>query len=304
MRRIVLLALGVALAAARPAAAQTPSSATHREVSVPGLDKPVDIVVDHWGIAAHLRRQRPRRLLPAGLQRRARPALADRPVAQARPGPALRQLRARPMSPRTAPRGSSSIAATWPPSGRPTAPDARGGRGLRRRRQRLCGRGAAPASAPLPVEFKLTASQPELWSAEDVVRIRSHAPGLQRRLRGRPRPGGLRRRASPPTACAASWSRPTPPVVPAGLDPCVVPADVLKDYVLATEAVSFDAARPRRPRRPRPTPHLADLADERRGRGLQQLGDRARRAPPPAARSWPTIRTARWACRRCATSST
>src|SRR6185312_10518445 len=29
--------------------------------------------------------------------------------------------------------------------------------------------------------------------------------------------------------------------VPAGLDPCVVPADVLKDYLLATEQVSFEA---------------------------------------------------------------
>src|SRR5579859_6036738 len=28
---------------------------------------------------------------------------------------------------------------------------------------------------PLPVEFKLTASQPEAWAAEDVLRIRSHA---------------------------------------------------------------------------------------------------------------------------------
>ena len=31
---------------------------------------------------------------------------------------------------------------------------------------------------PLPVEFRLTGSRPELWSPEDVVRIRSH--GLTR----------------------------------------------------------------------------------------------------------------------------
>jgi len=42
--------LGV-LAFASSAAAQTPSSASHREAAVPGLDKPVDIVVDQWGIA-------------------------------------------------------------------------------------------------------------------------------------------------------------------------------------------------------------------------------------------------------------
>ena len=28
---------------------------------------------------------------------------------------------------------------------------------------------------PLPVEFKLTASKPEMWGLEDVLRIRSHA---------------------------------------------------------------------------------------------------------------------------------
>ena len=35
---------------------------------------------------------------------------------------------------------------------------------------------------PLPVEFKLTASQPELWRPEDVVRIRSHADRKSTRL--------------------------------------------------------------------------------------------------------------------------
>ena len=48
--------------------------------------------------------------------------------------------------------------------------------------------------------------------------------------------------ASRPTRCAASWSRPHTPAVPEGLDPCVVPADVLKDYCSATEPVSFEAA--------------------------------------------------------------
>ena len=93
---------------------------------------------------------------------------------------------------------------------------------------------------PLPVEFKLTASQPETWAAEDILRIRSHAlvsnvssevaraqvactAGLHADL--------LRRTLSPAHT----------PVVPAGLDPCVVPADVLKDYLLATEPVSFEA---------------------------------------------------------------
>ncbi len=92
----------------------------------------------------------------------------------------------------------------------------------------------------LPIEFKLTASQPEAWGPQDVLRIRSHAlvsnvasevaraqvvcaAGL-----GADR---LRRKLEPAHT----------PVVPGGLDPCVVPADVLKDYLLATGTVSFEA---------------------------------------------------------------
>jgi penicillin amidase len=96
-------------------------------------------------------------------------------------------------------------------------------------------------SKPLPVEFKLTASAPDDWKAEDVVRIRSHAlvsnvtsevararvvcaAGLAAdRLRRKIEPEGHRM------------------VVPKGLNPCDVPADVLKDYLLATKAVEFGA---------------------------------------------------------------
>ncbi|HEX4712937.1 penicillin acylase family protein [Phenylobacterium sp.] len=93
---------------------------------------------------------------------------------------------------------------------------------------------------PLPVEFKLTASRPELWDPEDVLRIRSHA--LVSNVTSEV--------ARAQVACAADLSadrlrRKLEPahttVVPAGLDPCVVPADVLKDYLLATGAVSFEA---------------------------------------------------------------
>lgn len=91
---------------------------------------------------------------------------------------------------------------------------------------------------PLPVEFALTGSQPELWSAEDVVRIRSH--GLTRNLasevaRARIACAGglaadrLRQRLQPPIALT----------LPAGLDPCSVPPQVLTDYRLGTEPVSF-----------------------------------------------------------------
>ncbi len=94
---------------------------------------------------------------------------------------------------------------------------------------------------PLPIEFKLTASQPDDWSAEDVVRIRSHA------LVSNVTSEVARARV----ACAAGIDadrlrRKIEPeghkmLVPQGLDPCDVPADVLKDYLLATKQVDFNA---------------------------------------------------------------
>jgi penicillin amidase len=94
---------------------------------------------------------------------------------------------------------------------------------------------------PLPVEFKLTGSLPEAWRADDVVRIRSHA--LVANV--------LSEVARARVACAAGLAadslrkRLEPPhqiKVPDGLDPCVVPADVLKDYSLGTEPVAFSPA--------------------------------------------------------------
>ncbi|MEO8115702.1 MAG: penicillin acylase family protein [Phenylobacterium sp.] len=91
---------------------------------------------------------------------------------------------------------------------------------------------------PLPVEFKLTASQPEPWRAEDVLRIRSHA--LVSNVASEV--------ARAQVACAAGIEadrlrRKVEPahklVTPKGLDPCDVPANVLKDYLLATMPVSF-----------------------------------------------------------------
>jgi penicillin amidase len=94
---------------------------------------------------------------------------------------------------------------------------------------------------PLPPEFTLTGSGPDDWKAEDVVRIRSHAlvsnitsevararvvcaGGLQAdRLRRKIEPQGHK------------------VTIPAGLNACDIPADVLKDYFLATKPVNFDA---------------------------------------------------------------
>ena len=93
---------------------------------------------------------------------------------------------------------------------------------------------------PLPEEFRIAGTTPDEWKPEDVVRIRSH--GLTRNadtevLRAR-------------IACAAgidairlqrlfepTWST----KVPEGLDPCDVPADVLRDYDLGTAGVTFKA---------------------------------------------------------------
>ncbi|HTP75618.1 MAG TPA: penicillin acylase family protein [Rhizomicrobium sp.] len=91
---------------------------------------------------------------------------------------------------------------------------------------------------PLPPEFRLTGTLPDDWQADDVVRIRSHAlvANLTSEV-ARARvvcAGGvdadrLRRKLEPAHALT----------VPEGLDPCDVTDDVLKDYKLATEAVSF-----------------------------------------------------------------
>ena len=91
---------------------------------------------------------------------------------------------------------------------------------------------------PLPPEFKITDSLPDTWAAEDVVRIRSH--GLADNL--------FSEVTRAQVACKAGLSadrlriKLEPPhvvTIPAGLDPCTIPADVLKDYELGTGAVRF-----------------------------------------------------------------
>jgi penicillin amidase len=97
---------------------------------------------------------------------------------------------------------------------------------------------------PLPPEFKLTDTSPDAWQADDVVRIRSHA--LVSNVTSEV--------ARAHVACAAGLAadrlrRKLEPahttVVPEGLDPCDIPADVLKDYTLATESVAFTRPPPR-----------------------------------------------------------
>ena len=95
---------------------------------------------------------------------------------------------------------------------------------------------------PLPEEFGATGSRPERWSAEDIVRIRSNAlvsnlPSEVARARALCGAGlryePLRRKLEPAHTI----------IMPKGLDPCAIPAGVLKDYLLGTGGVSFEAGK-------------------------------------------------------------
>ncbi|SHL53294.1 penicillin amidase [Bradyrhizobium lablabi] len=96
-------------------------------------------------------------------------------------------------------------------------------------------------SRPRPVEFKIAGTMPDLWTADDVVRIRSH--GLTRNVASEVRRARV--------ACAAGLETdrlrvklqpPWTTKIPDGLDPCSIPKDVLAAYLLATRPVAF--ARP------------------------------------------------------------
>ncbi|MGY4299409.1 penicillin amidase [Bradyrhizobium sp. i1.4.4] len=93
---------------------------------------------------------------------------------------------------------------------------------------------------PLPIEFRIAGTMPDPWTADDVVRIRSH--GLTRNVASEVKRSLV--------ACAAgldadrfrvklepAWTT----KVPDGLDPCSVPKAVLAAYDLATRPVAFAA---------------------------------------------------------------
>lgn len=91
---------------------------------------------------------------------------------------------------------------------------------------------------PTPAEFKIAGTMPDLWSPEDVVRIRSH--GLTRNVASEVKRALV--------ACAAGLEAdrlrvklepPWTTKIPDGLDPCSVPKGVLAAYDLATRPVAF-----------------------------------------------------------------
>ena len=90
----------------------------------------------------------------------------------------------------------------------------------------------------LPVEFEMMGYRPDLWSPEDVVRIRSH--GLYRNVTDEIARTLTMRDFGPEVEAVRSHLEPPwDPTVPEGLDLSVIPHDVLRVYELATSPVEF-----------------------------------------------------------------
>ena len=127
---------------------------------------------------------------------------------------------------------------------------------------------------PLPVEFKLTGTQPDDWQADDVVRIRNHAlvsnvtsevARTQVACAAGVAADRLRRKLEPAHAMA----------VPDGLNPCDVTDDVLRDYRLATETVSFAPPAP-------PAPPQKTTSNE----GTLRFSDADAKPPEEGSNNW------------------
>ena len=93
----------------------------------------------------------------------------------------------------------------------------------------------------LPPEFEILGYKPEQWQPEDVVRIRSN--GLWRNVatevwRARLACNGKLELAAQWKVLEPTWKT----QVPKGLDPCVIPSNVLDAYFLAKSPVDFSAA--------------------------------------------------------------
>jgi len=90
----------------------------------------------------------------------------------------------------------------------------------------------------LPLEFRELGYQPAHWQPEDVVRIRSHA--INENIGWEVTRAKLACQAGVGSNKYLRKLRPDHvPVVPDGLDPCAIPDDVLDSYNLGTAAVSY-----------------------------------------------------------------
>lgn len=239
MRFITATAMAAVLAAMAGQACAEVSSAVHREsASVAGLSQPAELIVDRWGIPhIYARNTRDAFFLQGWNAARDRLWQIDlwrkrglgRLSASFGPAYVEQDRAARLFLYR------GDMAAEWAAYG----PDAKTAVEAFAAGINAYVAEVRAGTKPLPLEFGLTASQPEAWSAEDVLRIRSHAlvsNAVQELARARTLCAGgekaerLRRRLEPAHEL----------IRPEGLDPCDVPADVLKDYLLGTATVSFD----------------------------------------------------------------
>jgi penicillin amidase len=237
MRLTQAIVAAVIFLTAIPAAAAVSSAVRQEAISVPGLRAPAQIVVDQWGIA-HIRAASVHdafflqgynaardRLWQIDLWRKRGLGLLSKSfgpsyVAQDR---ATRLLLYR-----------GDMDKEWAAYG----PQAKGyAEAFVEGVNAFVGEVRA-GKRPAPIEFKLTGSEPDLWKPEDVVRIRSHA--LTRNLDSEV--------ARAQVACAAGLGadalrRKLEPAwttkIPAGLDPCEVTPDVIRDYKLGTSDVAF-----------------------------------------------------------------
>lgn len=280
------LALGAAFGAV-PAQAEIGSAVVREARSVAGLEQPAEIIIDHWGVP-HIYAGTDRDALFLQGYNAARDRLWQIDLWRKRGlgrlsesfGPIfVDQDRAARMF-----LYRGDIEAEWAaygPNGRTHAEAFVEGVNAYVQ-QVLDGR------EPLPVEFRLTGSRPELWSPEDVVRIRSH--GLTRNASSEVsraqitcaegiEADRLRQKLEP------EWT----PTVPEGLDPCTVPADVLDVYDLATQNVEFElpaeeaAEAPAAPPAATETPEAAERpADPAADTGTGQEVPAA--APPGSSR--------------------
>ncbi len=234
--RNALLAALVLLELATPAGAQQKILPASETVQLPGLQQPVDILVDHWGVPHIYAQNEPDLFFAQGFN-----AASDRlfqmdlwrrrglgELSEAFGHQFVEQDKATRLF-----LYRGDMKAEWASY----SPDA----------EQIAKQFAAGINAyirwleanpqQLPYEFKLLKYRPGLWSPEDVARIRSHGLGgnLQQEVeRARvlcnagPKAEEVRQRLEPP------WQI----HVPEGTDLCL-PKDVLKVFSLATTEVKF-----------------------------------------------------------------